>query len=168
MQNDIVQDSTQWKLPKGAKARLGKGFVYDLVYSPDGKFLVTSGPMGIWIHDAQTGEELNLLVGHIHGVSAVAFSPDNTLLVSGSWDNSIRVWDPHTGQHKMTFTGHQDDVLSVAFSPNRQKLVSGGEDGTIRLWDMSVGELLLTFVGHAKGVSKIVYFSKRRNVCKLW
>ena len=153
----IVEDHTKWKLPKGAKARLGKAFLYDLVYSPDSKLLATSGPMGIWIYDAQTGVELNLLTGHTDGVSAVAFSPDNNLLVSGSKDNSIRVWDPHTGQHKMTFTGHEDGVRSVAFSHNGQKLVSGGGDGTIRLWDMSTGEPLLAFVGHTDGVSEVVY-----------
>ena len=84
MENNTVQDHTKWKLPKGAKARLGKSFVYDLVYSPDSKLLATSGPMGIWIYDAQTGVELNLLTGHTDGVSAVAFSPDNNL--SAIWN----------------------------------------------------------------------------------
>ncbi len=157
MQNNLQQDSTKWKLPDGAKARLGKGFVYDLTYSPDGKLLAASGTMGIWIYDADTGEELNLLIGHTDGVSSVAFTPDNKLLASGSKDNSIRVWDPHTGQHKLTFTGHQDEVYSVAFSPDGKTLVSGGADETIRLWDVSTGELRLTFAGHAGGVSTVIY-----------
>ena len=160
MQNNLVQDSTQWKLPEGAKARLGKGYVYELTYSSDGKLLAVSGTMGIWIYDVHTGEERNLLLGHgSGGVSAVAFSPDNQLLASGSRDKTIRLWDPHTGQHKATFTGHQDAVYSVAFSPNGQKLVSGGEDETIRLWDVATGELLLTFAGHAGGVSNVMYSS---------
>ena len=160
MQNNLVQDSTQWKLPEGAKARLGKGYVYELTYSSDGKLLAVSGTMGIWIYDAHTGEERNLLLGHgSGGVSAVAFSPDNQLLASGSRDKTIRLWDPHTGQHKATFIGHQDAVYSVAFSPNGQKLASGGEDETIRLWDVITGDLLLTFAGHAGGVSNVMYSS---------
>ncbi len=157
MQNNLQQDSTKWKLPDGAKARLGKGFVYDLTYSPDGKLLAASGTMGIWIYDADTGEELNLLTGHTHGVPSVAFTSDNKLLASGSKDNSIRIWDPHTGQHKLTFTGHQDEVYSVAFSPDGKTLVSGGADETIRLWDVATGELRLTFAGHAGGVSTVIF-----------
>ena len=158
MQNNLVQDSTQWKLPEGAKARLGKGYVYELTYSSDGKLLAVSGTMGIWIYDAHTGEELNLLLGHgSGGVPAVAFSPDNQLLASGSRDKTIRLWDPHTGQHKATFTGHQNAVYSVAFSPDGKTLASGGEDETIRLWDVATGELLLTFAGHAGGVSNVMY-----------
>ena len=160
MQNNLVQDSTQWKLPEGAKARLGKGYVYELTYSSDGKLFAVSGTMGIWIYDAHTGEERNLLLGHgSGGVPAVAFSPDNELLASGSRDKTIRLWDPHTGQHKATFTGHQDAVYSVAFSPDGKKLASGGEDETIRLWDVATGELLLTFAGHAGGVSNVMYSS---------
>ena len=160
MQNNLVQDSTQWKLPEGAKARLGKGYVYDLTYSPDGKLFAVSGTMGIWIYDAHTGEERNLLLGHgSGGVPAVAFSPNNKLLASGRCDKTIRLWDPQTGQHKATFAGHQDAVYSVAFSPDGKKLASGGEDETIRLWDVGTGELLLTFAGHAGGVSNVMYSS---------
>ena len=160
MQNNLVQDSTQWKLPEGAKARLGKGYVYELTYSSDGKLLAVSGTMGIWIYDAHTGEERNLLLGHgSGGVPAVAFSPNNKLLASGRRDKTIRLWDPQIGQHKATFTGHQNAVYSVAFSPDGKTLASGGEDETIRLWDVATGDLLLTFAGHAGGVSNVMYSS---------
>ncbi len=158
MQNNLVQDSTQWKLPEGAKARLGKGYVYELTYSPDGKLFAVSGTMGIWIYDAHTGEERNLLLGHRSGgVPAVAFSPNNKLLASGRRDKTIRLWDPQTGQHKATFTGHQNAVYSVAFSPDGKTLASGGEDETIRLWDVATEELLLTFAGHAGGISDVIF-----------
>ena len=158
MQNNLVQDSTKWKLPEGAKARLGKGYVYELTYSPDGKLFAVSGTMGIWIYDAHTGEERNLLLGHgSGGVPAVAFSPNNKLLASGRRDKTIRLWDPQTGQHKATFTGHQNAVYSVAFSPDGKTLASGGEDETIRLWDVATEELLLTFAGHAGGISDVIF-----------
>ena len=157
MQNNLVQDSTKWKLPEGAKARLGKGHAFDMTYSPDGTLFAAGGTIGIWIYDAHTGEELNLLTENTNGVSSVAFSPDNQLLACDGKDNTILLWDPHTGEYRKTLTGHQVGVSSVMFSPDGKTLVSGSVDETIRLWDVSTGELRLTFAGHAGGVSEVIY-----------
>ncbi|MYF97630.1 sigma-70 family RNA polymerase sigma factor, partial [Candidatus Poribacteria bacterium] len=159
MQNDFVQDSTKWKLPEGAKARLGKGCIFDMAYSPDGTMLAAAGTIGIWLYDGRTGEELNLLIEPMESVSTVAFSPDNQLLASNSndSDNTILLWDIQTGQVKTTLTGHNEKVSSVAFSSDGETLVSGSNDETIRLWDVATGELRLTFAGHAGGVSDVVF-----------
>ncbi len=157
MQNNFTQDSTKWKLPEGAKTRLGKGHIFDMVHSPDGKLLAAAGTIGIWIYDAHTGEELNLLTEHMESASTVAFSPDNSLLASDGKDNTILLCDPHTGKHKMTLTGHTEGISSVVFSPDGKTLASGSEDETIRLWDVATGEQLLVFAGHAGGVSEVIY-----------
>ncbi len=157
MQNNLVQDSTKWKLPEGAKARLGKGHIFDMAYSPDGTLLAAGGTIGIWIYDGRTGKELNLLTEHMESASTVAFSPDNQLLASNGKDNTILLWDPRTGEHRKTLTGHQDKVNSVTFGPDGKTLASGGGDESIRLWDVATGELRLTFAGHADGVSDVMY-----------
>ncbi len=156
MQNNFTQDSTRWKLPEGAKARLGKGYVFNMAYSPDGTLLAAAGTIGIWIYDARTGEELHLLKEHTEGVGALAFSPDNQLLACEGKDETILLWDPRTGQLEKTLTGHAE-VSSIAFSPDGKRLASGGEDETIRIWDLNTGELLLTYAGHADRVSKVIY-----------
>ena len=56
---------TQLSLPEGAKTRLNKGWVREIAYSPDSTLLAVAGSIGIWIYDAQTGEERNLLTGHL-------------------------------------------------------------------------------------------------------
>ncbi|MCY4401730.1 MAG: sigma-70 family RNA polymerase sigma factor [Candidatus Poribacteria bacterium] len=157
MQNDFVQDSTKWKLPEGAKARLGKGHIFDMAYSPDGTQLAAAGTIGIWLYDTLTGEEYNLLYDNMDSVSTVAFSHDSKYLASDGIDNTIIIWDPSSGQHIDTFKGHQDYVNSVAFSPDGKTLVSGGGDETVRLWDVATGQLRLTFAGHADGVSDVVF-----------
>ena len=43
--------------------------------------------------DAQTGRKLLTLKGHNAGVSSVAFSPDGARIITGSWDNTAKVWD---------------------------------------------------------------------------
>ena len=83
----------QAHLPEGAKTRIGKGGVYELAYTPDGTQLAAASAIGIWIYDARTGEALRLLTGHTDYVRCVAFSPDGTVLVSGSYDGTVLLWD---------------------------------------------------------------------------
>ena len=49
--------------------------------------------MTVRIWDSETGEVLATLEGHRGGVNSVSLSPDNTQLVTGSGDNTARVWD---------------------------------------------------------------------------
>jgi WD40 repeat protein len=73
--NTFAQESPQWHLPAGAKARLGKGTINQIIYSPDGNRLAVASGTGIWIYDAHTGKALDLLAGHTGVVNSVAFSP---------------------------------------------------------------------------------------------
>ncbi len=157
MQNNLHQDSTKWKLPDGAKARLGKGHIFDMAYSPDGKLLAAGGTIGIWLYDANTGKELNLFVENMESSGTIAFSPDSQLLASNGSDNAILLWNPFTGEHKATLKGHQDSVNSVVFSPDGKTIASGSDDETIRFWNVASGELLRTFAGHGGGVSEVIY-----------
>ena len=65
----------------------------------------------------------------------MAFSPDGTRVLSGGWDNTLKVWDTITGQLLRTFEGHSSSVFSVAFTPDGTSLLSGSADKTLKLWD---------------------------------
>ena len=60
----FVKDYAKWHLPKGAKLRLGKGYINEITYSPDSSRLAVASSIGIWVYDAETGEELDLFTGH--------------------------------------------------------------------------------------------------------
>ena len=74
------------------------------------------------------------LQGHSGGVRAVAFSPDGDRIVSGSSDNTLRLWDREGSPIGEPLQGHSDWVWAVAFSPDGDRIVSGSSDNTLRLW----------------------------------
>ena len=98
----------------------------------------------IIILDAITGGQMAVLSGHTGSVMSVAFSSDGRSLVSGSYDNTIKLWDMQTGGVVKTFCGHTEGVGIVSISADSTRIVSGSIDGTINLWDVQTEECLWT------------------------
>ena len=81
------------------------------------------------------GKPLKSLHGHNHFVSSLALNSDNTKLVSGSWDKTIRLWDIPSSKSDLIFKGHTKDVLSVAFSHDERLIFSGAMDNSLKYWN---------------------------------
>mmetsp|Transcript_6638 Transcript_6638/g.13067 ORF Transcript_6638/g.13067 Transcript_6638/m.13067 type:complete len:330 (+) Transcript_6638:33-1022(+) len=104
--------------------------------------------------EKEYGKMLRRLKGHSHFVQDVAISSDGQFALSGSWDNTLRLWNINTGATRLRFVGHKKDVLSVAFSADNRHIVSGSRDKSINLWN-TLGHLKysMTTNGHEGWVS---------------
>ena len=169
-----AQEYTQWRLPEGAKARLGQGSIREIRYSPDGARLAVATSIGLWLYDTAPYHEVALLTG-TDMVRCAAFSPDGKVLTSGSGgytvhegdvmpeDNTVRLWDVVTGEHRQTLTEHTGSVNSVTFSPDGATLVSGSMDifdtdtGSVQLWDADTSVHKRTVTEHKGSVMSLAF-----------
>jgi WD40 repeat protein len=113
---------------------------------------------GVWLRPVTAsltrpgGPLLRTLEGHSSYVVAVAVTPDGRRAVSGSWDNTPKVWDLSTGQVLHTLEGHSSSVMAVAVTPDGRRAVLGSSDATLKVWDLSTGQVLHTLEGHSSWV----------------
>jgi WD40 repeat protein len=80
-----------------------------------------------------------LLRGHSGFVKRLAFSPDGTLLASGSVDHTVKLWDTASWTERYTLRGHEGGITGLVFAPDGGFLATTGEDGILRLWDCRTG-----------------------------
>lgn len=133
-------------------------WVWHAAFSTDGKRVVTSSGAQVFIWNAETGEKLFTLNGHVSTVHVAAFSPDGAMLATGSYDRKVIVWDANTGEALFTLSGHTGSVFSLAFSADGKQLISSSDDGTLRIWDVTLerGEALTIPFADGRG-EKVVF-----------
>jgi WD40 repeat protein len=98
-----------------------------LAWSPDAKRIAT----GDWAHavtiwDAETGQKIVSMLGHVNGVTSLNFSRDGQRLLSSSFDNTARLWDTGTGRELLMYKGPSAAIYSGAIAPNGRTLLLGG------------------------------------------
>jgi periodic tryptophan protein 2 len=109
-----------------------------LAVDPSGEVVcagsIDSFDIHIW--SVQTGQLLDTLSGHEGPVSSLAFSPDGSTLVSGSWDKTVRVWNFFARTQTSEPLQLMADVLCVAFRPDSKQIAVTTLDGQLTFWDV--------------------------------
>jgi WD40 repeat protein len=99
----------------------------------------------------------------------VAFSPDGQRIVTGSWDNTAKVWDVASRKELFPLIGHSSLIMSVAFSPDGQRIATGSQDQTAKVWDAANGKELLTLKGHTHWIWAVAFSpDSQRIVTAVW
>ena len=99
--------------------------------------------------------EAMVLKGHKSIVSCLAVTTDGKRVVSGSTDNTLKVWDLESGKCIVTLKGHSGPIFGLALTPGGERVVSGSMDSTLKVWEMLSGHCLATFTGHINAVSRV-------------
>jgi WD40 repeat protein len=125
----------------------GLNEVWEAIYSPDTTMIAIGGDseekefISIW--NANTGKLVTKLKGHTQRVKCLAWTPDGTALISGSFDYSVRTWNTTTWQQIAVLTDHYHyvyDGAAIAISSNGRILASASWIGEVQLWDFQNGQ----------------------------
>ncbi|KAL3876526.1 hypothetical protein ACJMK2_034367 [Sinanodonta woodiana] len=98
------------------------------------------------LFDSEPGKEPSkapVITGHAGSVRCVYLVSDKEIVLSGSYDTSIRCWNIKTGQCLKIFRGHRDTVLTIRVYG--EMMVSGSKDSSCKVWNMQTGKCQRTF-----------------------
>ncbi|KAH7335574.1 quinon protein alcohol dehydrogenase-like superfamily [Rhizoctonia solani] len=134
-----------------------------IAISPDGNWVAVSENNHILLWDVQAKSFIQggKFSGHDNSVTCIAFSPSGRHIVSGSSDNTIRIWGAQNRETTVgPIKGHTDNINSVMFSPDGALIASASRDNTIRIWDAQNGHLVFNPLrGHTSSVESAVFSS---------
>jgi WD40 repeat protein len=112
---------------------------HSAAFSPNGQCIAFTQGSTLQVWDMVTGSQRCIMKGHSDTATCIAFSPNSTVIASGSQDRTLRIWDAATGAGRLVTTGHTKSVNALAFAPDGQTVVSASSDGTLRVWDVLSG-----------------------------
>ncbi|EDN69470.1 WD-40 repeat protein [Beggiatoa sp. PS] len=93
--------------------------------------------------------------GHTYYVESVAFMPDGKTILSGSLDNTLKLWDIETGQEINSLSGHTGWIMSVVALKKDNTFLSASYDKTLKLWNSQTGQEIHTFEGHTRSIFSV-------------
>ena len=147
-------DVTTWALPEGAIARLGRGSLRDIAFSPDGQSFAVGTKIGLWIYGLPTLSPIALWETDRGYIDDVTFSPDSRWIAAQTYLGALRVWDI---QHavciaEMEVMKRQNHTSKPIFSEDGERLVAVNERAMkVHVWcprtgtQLSETEILSTY-----------------------
>ena len=95
----------------------------------------------IFVWSLKTGDLIDVLNGHTGPVSCLAFSHINDILISGSWDNTVKMWELYTKKGISETYEHNSKITAIALSPNDKEVAVSTLNGELYTWDIETGSI---------------------------
>jgi RNA polymerase sigma factor (sigma-70 family) len=158
-------------LPAGAIARLGTvrfrhgGRIAHMLFTTDGKHLVSNGDDGVRVWDPVTGKELRRLTPpageNWSSASDLSFDGEQLVVIHGS-DSAIDFWNVR--QEKKIDSFGQGDYSLVRISPDGKLVAVCAKNSGIELWDVARREKLRSWQAHKSQVWHLVFTADSRRL----
>ncbi len=152
------------------------GLVWSARFTDDFRSIVTVGGSDARLWDAATARESMTFSPH-GAVASARFSPAGDKVVTGSWDNSAKIWSAKTGQALLKLEhGHTGYINATVFSPDGRQVLTASDDATCKLWDVRTGKVIHTLTGHKDRVrwatfsrdGSMILTSSNDKTARLW
>ncbi|MDE0682207.1 MAG: dockerin type I domain-containing protein [Candidatus Poribacteria bacterium] len=153
--NAFAENYAQWGLPVGTKARLGKGSASGLKFSADGNRLMVQNSVGIWVYDAHSGVELDLMTENLS--NRLTTSPDGSTVAGWGPDDTVYLWNAADSENRIALSGDTSKVHRMTFSPDNRTVAGGTTDDKVILWDVATGAHKATFIGHTRSITSLAF-----------
>lgn len=145
-----------------SKLSPGKNYINCMILMNTQQRLIVGSGQDIEFYSINEPNLIQRWEGHSLNVWCLALNFDESLLVSGSGDNTIGVWDIYSKNKFLMLEGHTSTVTCIIFSKcNNDLIVSGSEDETIRVWNIQSKSQIQVFYGHTHQVSCLLNTSKQ-------
>jgi len=115
-------------------------------FSPSGKLLATAGGGNVRTYDIPGCKLQKQWLAHENGIAALAFTPDNQGILTGSPDRTVRLWDL-AGKETRKFGDELDAIVDVAVSPDGKIVAACGKRVGVYLWDTDTARELKQLKG---------------------
>ncbi|MDG2222276.1 MAG: WD40 repeat domain-containing protein [Rubripirellula sp.] len=113
------------------------GMVYQVDYSPDGKWLAIASGDQVAVWDLVHHKMHKTIEADVSALFAATFSANGEFLLTGGRERVVRVWSVPDLKLRGELYGPAETILSIAISPDGRQVAAGTYDGTIHLWSRS-------------------------------
>lgn len=128
--------------------QLNSGHVYCTVFQPGGHLLASGDGNGqIVTYDYMERKEIGIVEAHDKTLTAITFSKDGSLLISGGKDKTIKIWNPQNGSLLTTINDVVGKIQSLRITSDNKTIVAGTTtlSNGLRLFDASNGREMKKF-----------------------
>jgi hypothetical protein len=140
-----IYNTATGDISKTFKAHLFK--TNHLVYSPNGKTLLSVGIDSIKLWNAATYAPMFQMTGHKADINTAVFNPNNTTIASASYDGTVIFWNATNGSIIKSIKAHAGNAPALDYSNDGKYLITLGEEGCIKIWD-AVTYVLLSSINN--------------------
>lgn len=136
--------------------------VQSVVWTPDGKSIISGGWQRILVWDVATMKQSRALSAPFVGnITALAIDPKGAVLFASDGESGgagfIRRFDLASGNLVATWKAHEDTVYSLRLSAKGDRLLSGGADKLAKIWDTASNKLIAFYEGHTNHVLSVAF-----------